>query len=171
MVKFSGSTSVAQSFAGSDPGHGHGTAHQATLRPRPIEELEGPTARIYNYVLGLWGRKENKVLFLSHGTFQASDSHTWPVAYVLGSANLFMPCHPWDKVGVVWCPLSRGRKWGWERETGIFFFFIQQTFIEHLLYARFLLGVGDIIVSKTHRVLASRGLLDDMGERHTKKEL
>ena len=26
---------AAQGFSGSDPGHGHGTAHQATLRWRP----------------------------------------------------------------------------------------------------------------------------------------
>ena len=29
------SDSAAQGFAGSDPGRGHGTAHQATLRRRP----------------------------------------------------------------------------------------------------------------------------------------
>ena len=32
VVKFTRSAAAAQ---GSDPGHGHGTAHQATLRQRP----------------------------------------------------------------------------------------------------------------------------------------
>ena len=32
VVKFIHSTWVVQGFAGLDPGHGHGTAHQATLR-------------------------------------------------------------------------------------------------------------------------------------------
>ena len=35
VVKFAHSASEAQSFAGSNPGHGHGTAHQAMLRQRP----------------------------------------------------------------------------------------------------------------------------------------
>ena len=35
VVKFVRSTVVAQGFAGSDPGRGHGTAHQATLSRRP----------------------------------------------------------------------------------------------------------------------------------------
>ena len=30
-VKFADSTLVAQGFAGSDPGYGHGTAHEAML--------------------------------------------------------------------------------------------------------------------------------------------
>ena len=34
-VRFARSTSVAQGFEGSDPGRGHGTAHQAMLRWRP----------------------------------------------------------------------------------------------------------------------------------------
>ena len=33
--KFACSTSVAQGFTGSDPGSGHGAAHQATLRGCP----------------------------------------------------------------------------------------------------------------------------------------
>ena len=32
VVKFMHSTSAAQGFPSSDPGHGHGTAHQAMLR-------------------------------------------------------------------------------------------------------------------------------------------
>ena len=35
VVKFMRSTLAAQGFAGSDPGHGHGTAHQAVLRQHP----------------------------------------------------------------------------------------------------------------------------------------
>ena len=36
VVKFSPSTSAAQGFPGLDPGRGHGTTRQATLRWRPI---------------------------------------------------------------------------------------------------------------------------------------
>ena len=35
VVKFERSALVAQGFAGSDPGWGHGTTHQAMLRQRP----------------------------------------------------------------------------------------------------------------------------------------
>ena len=35
VVKFMHSALVAQGFAGSDPGRGHGTAHQSMLRWRP----------------------------------------------------------------------------------------------------------------------------------------
>ena len=35
VVKNAHSASVAQGFAGLDPGRGHGTAHQAMLRRRP----------------------------------------------------------------------------------------------------------------------------------------
>ena len=35
VVKFTRCASAALGFAGSDPGHGHGTAHQAMLRWRP----------------------------------------------------------------------------------------------------------------------------------------
>ena len=35
VVKFTCSASVAQRFAGSNPGHRHGTAHQAMLRQHP----------------------------------------------------------------------------------------------------------------------------------------
>ena len=33
VVKFACSTSVAQGFTSSNPGHGHGTAHQAEAAP------------------------------------------------------------------------------------------------------------------------------------------
>ena len=48
VVKFMRSALAAQGFPRSDPGRGHGTAHQAMLIVQP----EGPTTRIYNYVLG-----------------------------------------------------------------------------------------------------------------------
>ena len=35
VVKFMGSALAAQSFAGSDPGRGHGTSRQATLKQHP----------------------------------------------------------------------------------------------------------------------------------------
>ena len=35
VVKFTHSTAAAQGFTGSNPGCGHGTAHQASLRQRP----------------------------------------------------------------------------------------------------------------------------------------
>ena len=35
MVKFAGSALAARGFAGSHPGHGHGSAHQAMLRSHP----------------------------------------------------------------------------------------------------------------------------------------
>ena len=35
VVKFMHSALAAQGFTGSNPGRGHGTAHQATLRRRP----------------------------------------------------------------------------------------------------------------------------------------
>ena len=35
VVKFTRSALVAQGFAGSDPGRGHGTTHQAILRQCP----------------------------------------------------------------------------------------------------------------------------------------
>ena len=43
-------------LAGSDPGCGHGTARQASHIAHP----EALTTRIYNYVLGGFGEKENK---------------------------------------------------------------------------------------------------------------
>ena len=55
-------------FTSSDPGHRpahHLSSH--TEAASPIEELEGPTTKIYNYVLGLWGgktKKENSGRFL-----------------------------------------------------------------------------------------------------------
>ena len=53
MVKFVHSASAAQGFTSLDPGHGHGTAHQATLRQRH-SQLECTT------VLGGFGEKKKK---------------------------------------------------------------------------------------------------------------
>ena len=60
MVKSTHSALAAQSFAGSDPGCGHGTAHQAREAASHIPQPEGPTTRIYTYVLGGFGKKKKK---------------------------------------------------------------------------------------------------------------
>ena len=60
MLKFACSTSAARGFAGSDLGHGHGTSGHAEAASH-MPQLEGPTTRIYNYVLGgFGGKKEEK---------------------------------------------------------------------------------------------------------------
>ena len=48
------SSRSAAAAQGLDPGHGHGTARQATLRwaASHITQLEGPATKIYNYVRG-----------------------------------------------------------------------------------------------------------------------
>ena len=52
---------AAQCFVGSNPGPGHGTAHQTTLRQRPTcHNKKDPQRRIYNYVLGGFGEKRGK---------------------------------------------------------------------------------------------------------------
>uniref|UniRef100_A0A9L0TDW9 PBC domain-containing protein n=1 Tax=Equus caballus TaxID=9796 RepID=A0A9L0TDW9_HORSE len=52
---------AAQCFVGSNPGRGHGTAHQTTLRQRPTcQNLKDSQRRIYNYVLGGFGEKKEK---------------------------------------------------------------------------------------------------------------
>ena len=48
-------------FPSSDPGHRpthHSSSH--VVAASHIEELEGLTTRIYNYVLGLWGEKKKR---------------------------------------------------------------------------------------------------------------
>ena len=54
---------AAQCFVGSNPGRGHGTAHQTTLRPHPTcHNYEGPTMKsVYNYVPGGFGDKKEKI--------------------------------------------------------------------------------------------------------------
>ena len=52
---------AAQCFIGLNPGCGHGTARRATLRQRPTcHNWEDPQQRIYNYVLGGFGEKNEK---------------------------------------------------------------------------------------------------------------
>ena len=52
---------VAQCFVGSNPGRGHGSAHQTTLRQHPTcHNYEDPQRRIYNYVPGGFGEKKGK---------------------------------------------------------------------------------------------------------------
>ena len=59
VVNFTRSAAVAQGFAGSDPGRGHGTAYQATLRRCPTcHNYEDPQLKTYNYVLGGLGEKK-----------------------------------------------------------------------------------------------------------------
>ena len=61
MVKFVLSASAAQGFTGLDPGHGHGTTHLSPAEVAShIAQPEGPTTRIYNYVLGDVGEKKKK---------------------------------------------------------------------------------------------------------------
>ena len=64
LVKVTCSTAVAPGFAGLDPGHGHGTTCQATLRQRPAchnqrhSQLEYTT--MYREALGRRRRREKK---------------------------------------------------------------------------------------------------------------
>ena len=52
-------TSAARAqFLGAEPHCSSVGSHAVVVAH--IEELEGLTARIYNYVLGLWGRKTKK---------------------------------------------------------------------------------------------------------------
>ena len=52
---------AAPRFVGSNPGRGHGTAHQATLRQRPTcHNWNDPQLRIYIYVPGGFGEKMEK---------------------------------------------------------------------------------------------------------------
>ena len=62
VVKFTCSALVVQGFASSDPGHGHGTAHQSHAEAAShMPQLEGPTTKkIYNYVPGGFGEKKEK---------------------------------------------------------------------------------------------------------------
>ena len=61
MVKFPCSASAAQGFMGLDPGCIPSTTHQTMLRQAShMPQTEGPTTRIYNYVLGGFGEKERR---------------------------------------------------------------------------------------------------------------
>ena len=61
VVKFLHSSISGLGFVGSDPRHGvtlHSSSH--AVAASHIEELEGLTTRIYNYVPGLWGEEKYK---------------------------------------------------------------------------------------------------------------
>ena len=61
MVKFAYSATVGQGFASPDPGHRHGTAHQAMLMQRPTQHNQRhSTTTTYDYVLGAFGEKNKK---------------------------------------------------------------------------------------------------------------
>ena len=53
---------AAQCFVGSNPGRGHGTTLQTTLRQRPTSHnWKDPQRRMYNYVPGDFGEKKEKI--------------------------------------------------------------------------------------------------------------
>ena len=61
VVKFTRSTSAAQRFASSDPGHGPSTARQATLREHPTQHNQKDLQLEYTTIYwGTLGEKENK---------------------------------------------------------------------------------------------------------------
>ena len=61
MVRFVHSGSAAQGFSGSDPGGARSTAQSGRVEVMShITQPEGPTTRIYNYVLGDFGEKKKK---------------------------------------------------------------------------------------------------------------
>ena len=61
VVKFVHSALVAQGFIHLDPGHGHGTTHQAMLRQHPTEHNQRHSQLEYTAVSeGLWGEEEGK---------------------------------------------------------------------------------------------------------------
>ena len=63
VVKFVHSASVARGFPSLDSGPGRGTTHSLghVEAASHMPQLEGPTAKIYNYALGgLGGEKANK---------------------------------------------------------------------------------------------------------------
>ena len=63
MVKFTCSASVAQGFAGSDPGRRHSTAHQAMMRWQPTchnwKDLQLKYTTMYQGALGR--KRKNKI--------------------------------------------------------------------------------------------------------------
>ena len=61
MVKFVHSASAAWGFAGLDPGHGHGTTHQAMLRLRvPRSTTRGSHNWNVQHALGVFGEKKKE---------------------------------------------------------------------------------------------------------------
>ena len=82
VVKFTCSALAAQKFAGSDPGLGRGTTHQAMLRLRPTKQsqkdLELYIHRVHNYILGGFGEKKKKKKKKKKKTL-ATDVTSWPI--------------------------------------------------------------------------------------------
>src|SRR3712207_1717504 len=66
VVGFTSSALAAQGFAGSDPGRGHGTAHEAMLRWRPTwhsqRDLQLEYTTVYWGALGRRRREKKKIL-------------------------------------------------------------------------------------------------------------
>ena len=63
VVKFTSSDSVAQGFTGLNPGHGHGTAHQAMLRQCPTcHNWRDPQLKYTIMYWGAYGEKKEKNL-------------------------------------------------------------------------------------------------------------
>ena len=69
---------AAQCFVSLNPGQGHSTAHQTTLRQRPIcHNQKDPQRRIYNYVPGgLWGEKGKNKTFKKKNREMLLTKHT-----------------------------------------------------------------------------------------------
>ena len=65
VVTFAHSASAAQGFAGSDPGHGYRTAHQATVRWRPTQhnqkDLQLEYTTMYRGALGRRRRRRKSL--------------------------------------------------------------------------------------------------------------
>ena len=81
VVKFVRSASVAQGFTGSNPGHGHDTAHQALLKWHPTcHNWKNPQLKIHNYVPGgFWEKKEKiKIFKKSYKTPQNAEYWFFP---------------------------------------------------------------------------------------------
>ena len=107
VVKFARFPLVTQGFANSDPGRGHGTTHQATLRQHPTcHNYKNPQRRIYNYVPGGFGEKKENKIFKNKKKrkkffFELLDAHaTLWLPPVKGSKDLQLipqlsPFHVW----------------------------------------------------------------------------
>ena len=59
VVKFVHSTSVAQGFTSSDPGHRHGSSSWAEMASHTAQP-EGPATRTYGYVVGAFREKKKR---------------------------------------------------------------------------------------------------------------
>ena len=67
VVEFMHSASAAQGFTGSDPGRGHGAAHQTMLRWHPTcHNQKHPQLKVHNYVPEGFGEKKEKIKSLKN---------------------------------------------------------------------------------------------------------